>query len=455
MRGRHELINLDPEGVLPEIDITSVFCRSSIPRGNDYIFDLVDFKRKTIDRWYVPFIVTKAAVQSIKDQMFPNGALPLNYQDVDRFFIEQFNTPHMAQLAPQGILFISMGVTENGFASVILDTLTGDIHLVQGKDVPRLHVSGGDFDTKYRKWYFTCWPPSNKNGNERGQDPAQFDLRAIDIETLEEEHVFTVVDRVSKSTGEVIDPIPRRHHHVSVSQDLRYAVVTSFNLIPVIPYPTVRPEADPEGYRQCHKAGMRLEKLVTMDLEKKSYWQTAIPIPVTGHVEFDLDDPHTFYASAHNIAPSTQGSVLEGPAAIYKVRIHDGRSEIIGSYSDRNFYRITQNNIFRYLGKVLLASSASPNKIIIIDCADMSLFRTVILHDCEEITVNDQGVVDPEYPFAAFSLSPSKDGRYLIFENASSFVVYDMEQDRILKERVSRQIPKGYAGEGHARVAGE
>lgn len=454
-KGRHELIELDPERILPEVDVTIVACRSSSPRGKGYVYDLIDFKRKVIDRWYLPFIFIDGAVESIEQDMYPNKSTPLKYDDYDRYYIDHYMTPHIAQLSPQGLLFISMGMAENGYASIILNTHNGDINLVQGKDALRLHVQGGDFDADYKKWYFTCWPPTNKARHERGKNPAHFELRSIDLETLEEELIMTIKDRVSEETGEVTDPIPKRHHHVTLSEDRRYAVATSFDFDPKIPYPNCTPEEDPEGYKRTHEGGLRLEKLLTMDLKKKTYWQTLIPVPSTGHAEFDLDDHHILYASAHNISPITQGTVMEGPATLFKLRIRDGKSEIIGSYTNDRLYRITQHSVFRYKDKILIGVTVTPNKMVLVDSSDMSLFRSVTLYECEELIIDKHGIIDPQYPKAAYSLNPSKDGRYIVLEDSKTFFVYDVEEDRFLDERLPRQIPQGYAGEGHTRIAGQ
>jgi hypothetical protein len=454
MRAQHELLDIDPEDKLPKIDVKFTACRSSDPRGKSYFFDILDFDKKRIDRWFVPFIYLEGAEQVIERYIYPNKRMILNYDDYHKFYIDHYMTPHIAQLSPQGKLFVSFGVAENGFAALVVDTNNGQVDLIKDPIGFRLQVSGGDFDSDYKKWYFSCWSPTNTKRHERGKKRAQFDVRSVDIQTLQEELVAAVVDRISDS-GEVIDPIPKRHHHITISPDSRYAVAASFDFDPVIPYPDCRPEEDPEGYRRTHEGGMRLEKLVTVDLEKKDYWQTLIPVPATGHIEFDLDEKDVFYASAHNISPVSQGTMLEGPGTIFKLRIKEGSTQIIGSYTNKYLYRITQHNVFRYKNKILIALTVVPNKLVIIDACDMSLWRLVRLFDAPEIVIDKHGVLDPKYPKGTYSLNPSKDGRYIVLESSINFLVYDIERDQILDQMVSRQIPKGFAGEGHTRIAGE
>jgi len=451
MKTKHEVLKLDPEGILPEIDVQFVTLRSSVPKGIEYLIDIVDFKNKKLDRWTVPFIYINGAKDTIKNVIYKDKKLPFNYTDYLEYYVSQFQTPHICQLSPQGILFMSFGVTDVGFASLILDTNTGSTKLIQGKNEHRLHSSGGDFNEDYTKWYFTCWPPTNKKKHVR-INPAETWVCSIDLNTLEEECEAHIVDKVDN--GIFLDAIPQQHHHMSISADERFIVATSFENAPIIPFPDCTPEEDPEGFKRTHEAGMRLEGLLTIDLATNKYWNTPIPIPSVGHVEYDLDDPYVGYVSAHNICAITQGTILEGPAGIFKFKIFDGHTEIIGAYTNDHLFRITQHSVFKYEGETLLGVTVTPNKLVLIKAEDMSLWREFELFPAEPIKIEGCGVIDYKHPHGAYSLNPSKDGRYIVLESSLDFYIYDLKENCILEERVSRQVPEGYAGEGHTRSLG-
>ena len=83
---------------------------------------------------------------------------------------------------------------------------------------------------------------------------------------------------------------------------------------------------------------------------------TRIPVPVPSHMEFDPHEPDVFYISAHNVASFDSTTVmLEGPAAVCKLRIGDGQTVVEDLYSEENFFRITQHVPFQYDGRTLIA----------------------------------------------------------------------------------------------------
>jgi len=364
-------------------------------------------------------------------------------------------TPHVAQLSPEGMLFIAFGVAENGFGFVVVDTKTGETKLVEGdRDEPRLFVSTGDFDVGYTKWYFASWPTTNSRRDDDKIHPNRFEIRSVDLETFEQKILYVVEDDLMDGQVKGIG-LPRRLHQVTVSDDGRYAVCSPFDYDPKIPYPDVSIEEDPEGYRRTHQGGMKLEYLITIDLLNRKHWFTEVPVPVPAHIEFDPADQRVIYASAHNIAATSIGTVLEGPATLFKFRILEDRTEIVGSYSDPGFFRITQHSVFRHDGRTLVGVTSVPNRLVILDAESMTLWRDVILFDAEPLVLSGSGALSPEYANACYSLNPSFDERYIVLENAKEFVIYDLVDDKLLSETAPRSIPAGYMGRGHTRTLGQ
>jgi hypothetical protein len=447
---RMEAIDIDPGKRLPDMPLTFTGCRSS---DDEYLVDIVDVGNRQMRRWAIPFARDERWPELIRSTIYPDG-MPLCYEDYGKFCDEQYMTPHVAQLTPQGKLLLCFGVAENGFAAILVDTQTGQSKLIESPDEPRLYVSTGDFDADYEHWYYADWPATNSLRDSEKEIPNEFDLRSLNLSTMEQKSLYVIRDSISNGRPRGLG-LPRRLHQVTRSMDGRFIICAPFDYDPNVPYPLVSMEDDPEGYRRTHEGGLKLEYLITVDLQEQRHWFTEIPIPVPAHVEFDLDDPRIFYASAHNIAATSVGTLLEGPAALFKLRIGDGRTDILSSYSDPGFFRITQHSVFRHAGKTLVAVTCVPNRLVILDAETMQLWRNVVLFEADPIVLSDSGVLSPEYAIACYSLNPSTDERHIVLENAQNFIVYDLVEDRILDERALRYIPPGYAGRGHTRTLGQ
>jgi hypothetical protein len=201
---------------------------------------------------------------------------------------------------------------------------------------------------------------------------------------------------------------------------------------------------------------MKREKLVTVDLELVRHWRTDIPVPVPAHLEFDPVDPSLFYVSTHHFCPTESDLILEGPASLLKMRIGDGETLIEGEYSDDQFFRMTQHVPFLYQGRVLVAVTNFPNKLDLIDAESMSLWRRIELFPTPPLDLSRTGnVACPTYPGICLSMNPSKDGKYVVLQSSRDFLVYSVEEDRLLAATVPQYLPEGMKPVGHTRLAGE
>ena len=69
--------------------------------------------------------------------------------------------------------------------------------------------------------------------------------------------------------------------------------------------------------------------------------------------------------------------MIEGPAAIYRIRLGEGETVIEGSYSDEGFLRISQHTLFQFGGRTMIAVTNLPNYLDLIDGTSMALWRRV------------------------------------------------------------------------------
>ncbi|MEO5330852.1 MAG: hypothetical protein H7839_02420 [Magnetococcus sp. YQC-5] len=429
----------DLEGV-PAMEAVISACRSMEDRK---LYDVIDFRQKVVNRWSIPAIPMPRALTAMTETL-PQRALPLqlSHQNYLNFLL----TPHVAQLSESGMLLIAMN---NGFFIPRIDTKNNQTTLFPEDYAERLmlYTATGDFFPRDGRWLFVRWPLQQAMEILLGhQSEADCEIGAMDPLTGAIEILYRI------TASDVI-------HQVTSSPDGRYLVFTSFQARPVIPYPQATPEQDPEGFRRSHEAGMHKERMVTIDLVTGRHWRTEIPVPVPAHFEFDPVDPWVFYVSAHHFSWSGSHAniVLEGPAALLKMRIlASGATVVERSYSDPLFFRITQHMPFRRQGVTLIAVTTIPNKLDLIEAATMTLWRRVEYFAHPPIDFSRTGnAMCPKHPQMCLNVCPSADGRYVILESHTYFLVYDVDQDCFLDSKPPLFLPQKAGRVGHTRMVGQ
>jgi len=135
------------------------------------------------------------------------------------------------------------------------------------------------------------------------------------------------------------------------------------------------------------------------------------------------------------------------------MRIRAGETVIEGGYSDDQFFRMSQHIPFTFEKRLLIAVTNLPNKIDLIDAETMTLWRRIELFPAPAVDRSRTGnVVCPVYPGSSFAVNPSRDGRFLVLETSEGFIVYSLEEDRLLPAVIPRFLPEGVKGTGHTRL---
>jgi len=437
----HELISFAEISDLPEIDLLFTACRT----GQDaYTIDVLDLSLKTIDRWSVPVTRIPRAAEllekNVPAEKVPFGSSHQSYYD------DCMMSSHAAQLSAQGKIFVCMGNFYNGFYAYVIDSESGQAHIFPDtfEEELMLYSSTGAFTPDQDHWLYIRWPFRDSIDIINGKrESSACEIGRARISDLKHEILYRIenVDRI---------------HQIACSSSGRHVVFTPFTWDLKSPYPQATMDEDPEGYRRSHEAGMKMEKLVTVDLELGRHWRTEVPVPVPAHVEFDPIDPSLFYVSSHHFCPTESDLILEGPASLFKMRIGDGETLIEGEYSDDLFFRMTQHVPFLYQGRVLVAVTNFPNKLDLIDAESMSLWRRVELFPAPLLDLSRTGNAScPTYPGICLSVNPSKDGKYIVLQSSEGFPVYSVEEDRLLGATVPQYLPEGMKPVGHTRLAGD
>jgi hypothetical protein len=435
---QHECHAIALASELPAIDVQFGACRA-YPQGN--FFDIVDFAQRRIDRWFTPPIEVGEAKACLRAQVRPED-FPGNAD----FFIKEMLSTHVLQVSPQGLLFVNRGNFLNGSSFTIIDTRCGEAVLIREEpgEEPYFYTCTGGFTPDYQRWYFMRWPLSDSIALLNGEaQTAHCQIGAVEL-NAGEVHVVGEIENDD------------RIHQVTPSPDGRYLVFTSFKSDLRVRYPRATWEEDPLGYRRSHEAGIIPKDVVTLDLQTGEYWRTAVPVPVSAHLEFDLLDPAVFYVSGHNFSINHQPDVIvEGPGAIIKMRIEAGQTPVIGMYHPRDLFRVSQHVPFLYEGRTLIAVTNTPNKLDLLDGASMRLWRREELFAHAPLDFSRTGsCISPMPDKAFFSINPSKDGRFIVLESSESFHIYSVDEACFLDAAVPRGLPPGAKGTGHTRIVG-
>ena len=201
---------------------------------------------------------------------------------------------------------------------------------------------------------------------------------------------------------------------------------------------------------------MKQQNLVTLDLRSLRYWNTETVAPVIGHHVFDRVDSNVFYSSAHNVVFHELSAILEGPATLLKFRISDGRTVVEKTFSDDQFLRIFQHEVFRYRDETYVAVMSYPRYLYILRAQDFTLFKKIEISPGARIDFGEAGSALCEQSRGVyFTVNVSDDGRFIVLGSDVDFVMFDMTTDKIIEMR--KHLPRGLGiGESipHTRTCG-
>ena len=428
-----------PDG-LPPVNLRFIVPRPGSNQGHPALrFDVVDLGEKRVNSWSVSLPPSRRANTLFKT--YVRGYKPAYLRM--RLPFMGLGIPHCSHMSKTGYICAS-----NGFYNYVIDTHTNTARIFPEDYLsaePMHYSKQGNFSSDSAYWYFVRWPLAGWADLIDGKaDSVPCQVGRVSLEELEEE-VLLEIDYQEET------------HEIACSPDDRYAVFCTFKQELCVPYPRGSFFSSRPGYRLSHQAGIRPQQLVTMDLNRRLHWLTALPAPVIGHHVFDPDDPTVFYSSAHNIVFHQMNAILEGPATLFKLRIVDGHTSIEGKYSDDRFMRIFQHEVFHHKGVTYLAVMSYPRYLYILRAADMSLYRRIDVSPEQEIECRDGGnALCEKSKGIYFTVNASEDGRYIVMGSDVEFLMYDMGSDELIS--LGGHLPRGFGiGESipHTRTCGE
>lgn len=162
---------------------------------------------------------------------------------------------------------------------------------------------------------------------------------------------------------------------------------------------------------------------------------TTTVVPTTAscsaHVDIDPDDPEVFYVSCNNISKWQNQVVVHGPGALDRFRYRDGEVVHEGTYSGPDFLRITSQEPFRRDGRTYLAVTGYPNRLFVLDPADMSLVHDVELFPHEPVR---PPFACPKNTPAPLYVAVDDEGRYAFLTGATTMYVVDLVRAAVVDQ---------------------
>ena len=162
-------------------------------------------------------------------------------------------------------------------------------------------------------------------------------------------------------------------------------------------------------------------KIFLWDINKEKLFVIDPPSYTPAHVEFDMNDQSIFYASCHNMSKFGGSMVLHGPGKIVKYQYTNGEVCELGSYSEKEFNRITTHKLFYCCQKPFLAVTGYPNYLYIIDAETMELVEKIKLFEAEYPVIYEEGLFQcVGNRNAPLYLQVSEDGRNVYLVNSDT-----------------------------------
>ncbi|MBF0459049.1 MAG: hypothetical protein HQK99_14260 [Nitrospirae bacterium] len=217
-------------------------------------------------------------------------------------------------------------------------------------------------------------------------------------------------------------------HQLNISSDGRYLVLCEMGLRPVYTMPHGL-EKKEEELKIFTDKGIIPSKILVLDLEHlkdEEGWRLTPPVPTQAHVEFDIANPHRFYASCHNMVFDGGPIVLFGPGSIYCYDINpdDGPIERC-RYTDDHLFRVTTHYVFKHQDKILLGVSNFPNSIYLFDTDTTEIYRRLSMFEGEAIdSLPYSCKKETKFPY---SLCASDDGKTLYVIGSGQLSRFDVQ----------------------------
>lgn len=223
-------------------------------------------------------------------------------------------------------------------------------------------------------------------------------------------------------------------HQASVTPDGKKVVMLGMSTAPVgkFPNPTEEFRKKEKEMKEVLGQGL-LKSQISLYNSVTNEICTQMLDSGTGHIEYDIKNNYC-YISNHNLGYDAQHKDLYcfGKGKIDKVFIDD-KINFLQYYEANDFIRIPSHKIFTYEGKTLIAVSVYPNKIQLIDAANMQIYQKMeIMHNREFTDFTKGPQIYPKIDRTPYTIHPVDNSRFIFLANVWNVRIYNFLAEKVL-----------------------
>jgi hypothetical protein len=405
--------------------------------SNGFHVDVIRFGERTTTRYRIA-TPPVARLLGRTERTCPARTRPPFLRKPLEVFPDDSGVPHTAHLTADGAYLCA----SSKYCIYVVDTRRDELHVVPSDHGERVmqYCSTLGFSSDHRFVYFGRWPFEDYMRFRAGAtDSVRHEIGRIRLDDRRVEMLYEL-------------DFPPEGHQIAPTQDGRHVIMTPFNQkYSQYVTRTGLSAAEEIGIYKANALG-KFSKLAIIDLVKGSHSEVALPAPIAAHFEFEPGDPSVVYAATHNFFLHPRfGPFLGGTSSISRIRVENGRGTVLAHFSHDNFFRLTQHRVFRYRGRLYLAYTATAYSFYIIDVATNEIWRRVRVYPDPPLKMTDGYVLQAlQFPL---NLELADDGVHILVSTRDSFLVYDLDSDRLLD--VILTLPAGRSAYCHTRRMGE
>ena len=334
--------------------------------GGHEAYLVLDLERRSVEVCRIESFDPWELVRRELARSLPYDRLPYGYQSHEAYasFLEK---PHSG-VALSSTRFAAAMKNGSYLRIVDLDNRTATRICTEGI---RLTSSTYSVDSAGRCLYFADWPISDTIEFHTNQDVGRATVRIMRVATDCED------------PPEVIASIEAEHyiHDVAISPTAEYVAIVDMAMTPKRHVPRSSRSECPKEWDEYDRAGLRPSDLVVLDLSSRAVHRVPSRCAVPAHVQYDPRVPSQLYLSGHNISKVASDIVLHGPATVAKFELTAAGPQFLSVFSDVELWRMTSHRAFERDGRSLVAMTAFPNKLFVLDGSEMQEALSVRLYE--------------------------------------------------------------------------